>query len=292
MPGNFSREELSVSDDFKDNDGSWDPGQGLQTEEYEVNADVSSPAEAIWAYLHGELSKEERLSFEKELACDDTLRSRFEESRQLDRLLRSVAPSLDSTDESLDVLAEQALAAWEREQAVSSRPRSDLSLAAPVRSGWLLMFRRPAMGLAGLAAAAALLLIVSPVLRMPHGVSWSDPVFAPLTLRGMGTQGGRRAMDAGSAMRCQQALKAALTRSVQARGVALPNGLSFSLRLQELTDGAFSVSVQARLRDGRTAGEWSGDYSSLQAFLNCADISAERMVELLVSLSGAGGGRS
>ena len=83
---------------------------------------------------------------------------------------------------------------------------------------------------------------------------------------------------------------AALKRSAEARGVALPSGLAFSFRMQELRDGAFSVSVQARLRDGATVGEWSGDYSSVEAFLSRVDASAERMVETWVNFSGAEGG--
>ena len=85
---------------------------------------------------------------------------------------------------------------------------------------------------------------------------------------------------------------AALKRSAETRGVALPSGLTFSFHMQELRDGAFSVSVQARLRDGEgeTVGEWSGDYSSVETFLNHVDASAERMVETWVNLSGAEGG--
>ena len=259
-----------------------------------MNTDVSDAAETIWAYLHGELSDEGRLSFEKEMALDPSLRSRCEEARQLNLLLASALPSLEPYDVAIDALADQALAAWESEQAAASTPVSGPSRALPSPSRWAWVFRRPAMGVTGLAAAAALVLAVTPVLRTPRGVSWSEPVFAPLALRGPGAQPqpGRHGMAAGSAKRCQEALVAAVARTAAARGVALPAGLVFSLRMQELREGAFSVFVQARLRDGRAAGEWSGDYSGLETFLSQADASAARMVETLASFSGfEGGGR-
>ena len=56
--------------------------------------------------------------------------------------------------------------------------------------------------------------------------------------------------------------------------------------IAERPDGDF----QARLRRGRTAGEWGGDYSGLPVFFEQADASAACMAEALTNLSGAEGG--
>ena len=254
-----------------------------------MNAEATNPVEAIWSYLHGESSAEERRSFELALKQDQALRERFEEACRMDRLLRSTAPS-ETESAALDALAEQALSAWEREQAVASDPFAVARRAAFPRWGWLRGVGRPAVGLAGVAAAAVILVLLSPVFRTPNGVSGSEPVFTPLALRGPAAPAGGHALDAGSAKRCQAALMAALKRSAEARGVALPPGLVISFRMQELQGGTFSVSVQAQLKGGASVGEWSGDYSSVESFLKHTDASAGRMVEACIGLSGAGEG--
>jgi hypothetical protein len=255
-----------------------------------VKAEATHSSEAIWAYLHGEAGAAERNALDVAMRRDPELRSRLERSRQVDRLLRSTLPAAGTDGTSDEALVEQALAAWERTNASDSGPASQVPRFIPVESKRLLFFRRPAAGVIGLAAAALLLLAVSPAWRVSRGVSWEKPVCAPLSLRGSSAPDARLTTDAATAARCQEALAAALVRACSARGVTLPPGLAFSLRLQALREGAFSATVQARLRTGQSAGEWSGDYSGLESFLGHADASAASMVETLVNTSGAAGG--
>ena len=255
-----------------------------------MKAEVTHSSEAIWAYLHGEAGAAERNALEGAMRCDPALRSRVERSRQVDRLLRAALPAAGTDGTSDEALEEQALAAWERTNAADSGQAPQLPRVIPLQSKWLLFFSRPAAGVIGLAAAALLMLTVSPAWRMSRGVSWEKPVCAPLSFRGSSAPEAGHTPDAASAERCQEELAAAVARACSARGVALPPGLVFSLRLQALRGGAFSATVQARLRTGRAAGEWSGDYSGLQSFLDHADASAARMVETLVNISGAEGG--
>ena len=229
----------------------------------------------IWACLHGELDGDARNALNRELERDPGLRKRFEVARRLDFMLRTTLPSLGADGMADDAIAVQALAAWEREQAAAARPAQAF------------FPRRAAIGVAGLAAAAALVLAVSPALRTPGGVSWTEPVFAPLLLRGAGNDSVGAPLAPGAAAQCQEALSAALRRALEARGAAVPR-TSLSLRFQELRGGAFSVAVTARQRDGRVVGEWGGDYSGVQAFLSQADASAGRIAETLAASSPTG----
>ena len=285
----FFVEEARVPDDSTCSDGHKDPFRRATLEECNVNAEASNPTEAIWAYLHGELSDADRRSFEQAMASDPALRSCFEEASRMDRLLRSGVPS-ESEEAALDALAEQALAAWERDQSVASDPFAAAEPSAFSKRGWMRWFNRPVMGLAGLAAAALFVVALSPVFLKPEGARWSEPVFSPFALRGPALPVGGHALDAGSAKRCQAALMAAVKRAADASGVALPPDLDISFRLQELQGGTFSVSVQARLNRGASVGEWSGDYSSVDSFVKLVDASAERMVEAWTNFSGAEGG--
>lgn len=247
-----------------------------------MNADVSKPAETIWAYLHGELSEAERLSLEADVARDPALRFRFEEARRLDRLLGSALPSLDAAEAGLDALADLALAAWECEQtpAFQARLATSSRRKTVVFPAWTLSLRRPAWGVAGLAAAAALTMLVSPLLRETPETAWARPTFSPLALRG--TNGSAAAtLPADTAVRCQKVLASALARAFEERGAVPRNGLTLTFRLQELCKGAFSVTVQAHDRSQRIVGEWRGDYTGVQSFLKQANASAAQMMAVL-----------
>jgi hypothetical protein len=247
-------------------------------------------SETLWAYLHGELDDAGRAAVEAELLRDPDVRGRCQDARSLDRLLRAVLPALGSGGEAAEALAEQALTAWERDSDASRKAGPAAPGDLPARSKTWLLFRRQSFLAVGLAAAAVLLLAVSSALLAPRGMRWAEPAYAPLVLRGTGVPEAGRGVHAENARRCQEALKAALERALARRRVTPPPGLVLSLRLQELKEGAFSVCLQARLRQGGTVGEWSGDYSGLAVFLDQAEASAARVAEAIVDFSGAGGG--
>lgn len=247
-----------------------------------MNADVSKPAEPIWAYLHGELAEDERFSFEADMARDYALRLRVEEARQLDSLLGSALLSQDETETGLDALADQALAAWELEQtpAIHEAPAVTPRRKTVAFPAWPISLRRPGWSLTGLAAAAILMVLVSPLLRETPEVVWTRPDFSPLALRGPAGSA-VATLPADTAARCQKVLVAALARAFEERGAVPRCGLTLSFRLQELCKGAFSVTVQAHDRSKRTVGEWRGDYSGMESFLKHADASAAQMIAVL-----------
>ena len=255
-----------------------------------MKAEDTHSSESLWAYLHGELDDAGRKALEQNLLSDPELRRQLDSARSLDRLLRSVMPAQDAREGADEAVAERALAAWERDSAASRLKVSEAPGQFSARSSERTTFSRRSYFAVGLAAAAVLALALSPVMLAPRGLSWADPEFAPLTYRGAGVQPGDRRAGEALAQRCQEALKAAFQRALAERGLTPPPGLSVSLRLQEMREGAFSVCVQARVRRGKSLGEWSGDYSNLSAFLDQADASAARMAEAIVQFSGAEGG--
>lgn len=255
-----------------------------------MKAECDSASEKIWAYLHGECDAETRQAIEKEIARDGALRTELGRARNLDCMLRAALPALSEQSPGDEALAEQALAAWDRQNA----NKAAFSPARPVPVRWRAFSpvgRRIAVGLSGLAAAAALVVAVTLNFRTPQPAKWEDPTFIPLAWRGPDTQAGGRAIDACAARRCQEALMASVACASAARKVALPPGLVFSVRIQALRNGAFSMCVQARLRAGRNVGEWDGVYSGLDAFFKNADVSADRIVGEVAAFLGGEGGR-
>lgn len=238
--------------------------------------------ETIWAYLHGELDEDARLSFEQELADSPELCGRFETARRLDRMIRTVLPAQSAAEESDEEIEEQALNAWERDQG-TSHPQPSSSRRGGLPS-WFGFSLRATAGIASL--AAALYVLVSPALRYSPVPRWATPVFVPLALRGAETRDESSAVSPYAAERCQVALCAALGQVLKARSVILPAGLRFSLSVHELRQGAVAVAVQARTSDARLVGDWTGDYSDVDAFLSQADVSAVQMVDLLLDKVG------
>ena len=233
---------------------------------------ASIETETIWAYLHGELRDEKRSAFEQELQADSELRRRFEETARMDRLLRATLPELDKEELSVDAVSDKALRCWEREYDESVR----------LHSRWQKIFFHPAVGLVGLAAAAVILL-VSPVLRSPDGLVWDDPVFSPLALRGVALPEEQGMLSEETAERCQSVLRTELASALAERMVGVQNPLVVSLYVQELRNGAFLLSVQIRTRKGDVVGEWSGDYSGEAGFMKQLEASVSQIAEELES---------
>jgi len=270
---------------------------------------ASNQSEAVWACLHGELTGDERSTFEQDLQADAALRRTFDDAARLDRLLRVTLPGLDQAESSIDDVAEQALACWERTYDSEQKPvlehirhaggvvvqdsrfeKSSVShfSADNDKSGiWSYdparfrrLFSHPLVGVTGL-AAAAIILLTSPVLRSPDGLVWDDQVFAPLVLRGVLSPEEQGILSDDTAVRCQTLLQAELTRALAARMDSVQTPLVVSLHLQELRNGAFSLSVQVRTRKGEAVGAWSGDYSGEAAFKEQVGASAAHMAEAL-----------
>ena len=240
--------------------------------------------EAIWACLHGELDDGARQALETDMAGDPGLRKRFEDARRVDRLLRKTLKHPASADMTDEALAKQVMAALESEQDFSQpKPKKRPGTKAIPRrdfSEWFGFSLRAAAGIACL--AASLYVLVSPTLRYSPVPRWTAPVFVPLTLRGTEVPGEKKELSPYTAKRCQTALSVSLRQALETRSVILPTGLKFSFRLHELPQGAVAVSVQARTCDGRVVGDWTGDYSDVDAVLSQTDASASRMVENLL----------
>lgn len=247
-----------------------------------MNAAMTDPDTRVWAYVHDEMDDGARRLFERDLASDGRLRALVAAARGLDRRIRSSLSAFENVDDFQERLAEDVLVAWERDRAGTVSAAGDArNLVFPLGSTWRRLFMRP---VCGLAAAAAILLMAAPFVfdSGRREALWHDPVFRPLVYRSARAPAkGTARIDASAAQRGQKALRAALERLCRERRVTLPAGLAFSVVMQELRGGAFSVAVQARWRDGKLAGEWEGDYSAWEAFLNNLDASAAGIAETL-----------
>jgi hypothetical protein len=179
----------------------------------------------------------------------------------------------------IDEVAEQALACWEREYDAKQRAEER---AAPFRTSLLRLFFHPAVGVAGL-AAAALILLSTAVLTPPDGLVWADPGFSALALRGGADPAEQSVLGNDAAERCQALLRKELERVLADRSITVQSAMLISMDMQELRNGAFSLSVQVRTRKGETVGVWSGDYSGEAAFKEQVGASAECMAEELLS---------
>lgn len=71
---------------------------------------MKSPHDQIWRYLHNELSKEEKLTFERALETDELLRQALLERKVTDKLLHEAATE-DNNESLIDILLEK----WEAE---------------------------------------------------------------------------------------------------------------------------------------------------------------------------------
>jgi len=252
-----------------------------------VNAAMTDPDTRVWGYVHDEMDDGDRRLFERDLAGDGRLRALVAAARGLDSHIRSSLSAFETGEDLQEQLAEEVLAAWERDQdGMASAGGNPRKVVFPLSSTWRTLFMRPACGLA---AAAAILLLAAPLAwdRGRREALWHDPVFRPMVYRGALAPGeGAARIEASASLRGQKALRAALERLCRERRVTLPAGLAFSVVMQELCSGAFSVAVQARWRDGRLAGEWVGDYSGWDAFLGNLDASAACIMETLAVCAG------
>jgi len=238
-----------------------------------TNPDMTREA-SLWPFLHGELDTAAKSELRQALDAQPELQQRLEACRRADRLLNAYFLSdAASSASSEDTLVERAMQAWDSERRRRARPHG--------WPGWGGVLLKSAVALG--AAAAALMLWLSPDTPTEGHTGWAPPAFIPLALRGADTSGHTPPLTRQDAVRCQDALAQALARALDARAAALPRGWTAALRLHELPRGALSITVLARDSDARTVAEWSGAYSNIDAFLQQADASADRLAEDLAA---------
>lgn len=162
----------------------------------------------VWAYLHNELTPEERTRFEQALAVDSSLRETLEECRTMHRELNMLG------DRQLE---EHLLAEWESEHPEFREPRSRSRLR-------IIRFMLP------LAAAAALLVIF--VLPRQEGpVRWQRTIYgAAPQLRGE-SSGAQPHYTHQELQHVSQTLKETVEKRIKERPARPPPGKSeFSFR--------------------------------------------------------------
>jgi hypothetical protein len=256
-----------------------------------VSNELDSQTARIWACVHGQCDAQVTAALKAEAGRDPAVRAALDAAHAFDRRLRAVVPALEWTDESL---VDGALAAWERETP-DRQEAAQPAAATPARSRWRVihgraLFRHPTFrtSVAGLAAAAAVLLVVLPH-PPPSGIlDWRSAEFRAAAFRGAAAVPSTVVRPtARDAVRCKRALQAALDRELSSCQ-NVPAGLVMHFRLQEIAGGAFSVTVWAVAPDGRTVGEWTGDYSGATAFASRIVPSARRIAAELASEAGSG----
>ncbi len=233
----------------------------------------------LWSYVHNELPQAERQAIEQRLTADEALGQQVAAMNRFDRQLRAAFAIADADEHAL---ADRALAAWDQECAAASgaglRPAENCSWdgysgpeACTTKVQTTIDDSRRGRSLrwpllAGLAAAAVLLMLCMP-LGSRNTLSWERPAFEPLIIRGAMTAPTASHTTPETARICGQELRDAVTCACRTQHLVPRSSLSVSVRVQAFPKGdTFAVSVKAHTRDGALAGEWNGDYSSIDAF--------------------------
>jgi hypothetical protein len=197
---------------------------------------MTSPSDQIWAYLHDELSPEDRQQFEQAVDSDPALKVELEESRNTHDILKTLLPHGELNQEEL---TNQLLAQWEtehpefaQEPEIRSKPKI-LRFAAP------------------LAAAAAVIIL----LALPSGpIDWQRTLYgsAPQLRGEPATQPHYTRSDLKQAVR---ELQDAIEESFDGSGTP-----SLQISIQELADGALAVEIIG------TSRHWNESFQSLETF--------------------------
>ena len=99
---------------------------------------MKSPETQIWAYLHEELSSEQKETFENALENDASLREEFESVQATHNDLQEIMPLLENEDPNDDLLVEKLMADWKAEnpeyadEPVKPSHRKILTFALPL----------------------------------------------------------------------------------------------------------------------------------------------------------------
>lgn len=225
--------------------------------------------ERLWAYVHGELDAEQRAAVKLQLAQDDAFRQQAEALFRADGWLRDAARAATWSDE---MLVDRALAAMDAEASAAGGAGGEVIEA---RTGFGRALWR---AVAGVAAAAALLLVVWPRVYV------SGVRFAPAEVVGYQARGDAASAPVTSALesqanRCWELLEQAIQDAAQAKGIRTSSRLTLTFRYQALAGDAFSIRVRAVDRQGVVVDEWSGEYSGQSAFLEQVGQSANVIAE-------------
>ncbi len=254
----------------------------------------SSEIRTVWAYLHGELTDDERRLFERRMQKDAELRWLYADTTRMDSVLRETIPALETADCSVDALVEEALSVWEQS---SSGDAEKSEVGGNVRVGnagvyklnrglstskWWKILSHPALGF-GILAAAAVIMLALPGLHGSVSLRWAKVEFTPLNLRGRHSTAYDNGLTEEVAVRCRQLLKVKLERELAGRNLGSLPPMTASLQLRELRDGAFSLTVKIRTQSGVSVGFWSGDYSGEALFREQAGSSVAVMADDLAA---------
>ncbi len=261
----------------------------------------SSEIKTVWAYLHGELTDDERRLFERRMQMDAELRWLYADAARMNSLLRETIPAQERADCSVEALVEEALSVWEQSSSGDAE-NSELGGNVEVGNGdvyklsrvmstskWWKILSHPALGFGALAAAAVIML-ASPGLRGSVPLRWDKAEFTPLALRGQHSTAYDNGLTEEVAVRCRQLLRVKLERELAGRNLGSLSPMTASLQLRELRDGAFSLTVKIRAQSGVSVGFWSGDYSGEALFREQAGSSAAVMADDLAAWLDSYGG--
>lgn len=218
----------------------------------------------IWAYLHNELSAEERQQFEQALTDCPELQQALEERKATHAELNEILPLLHAEDEQLE---QELLAEWEAEHPEYQKP--------PKRKRTI---KFPLLALA--AAAAALMLVMHPWAQGP--IDWQRTALgsAPQLRGATGSQGYYSAAELKQAARDLQV--AAETRLLELS--EKPAKWTLKISMQELANGLVAIEVSGHpQRQPNRAEIWGRTFDSLESLREHTNTFAGQIAEDIVS---------
>ncbi|MGE4489627.1 MAG: anti-sigma factor [Kiritimatiellales bacterium] len=213
---------------------------------------MKDPADRIWAYLHNELSAEEKAAFRRVLKNDPALRQAVEHSRAVDSELKALLPAFDK-EIPVDNLEDLLLTAWDEEHPEYGDD------APPARSS-----RRILYFAAPLAAAAALALIVS--LPMQTGPIHWQRIVTGTAPQLRGTEQNTLFYTPADLKQLGSTLSQAIDNAYPDRGKSVTDWV-LQIHLQELAEGALTVEVSGYpSSDPARSRVWNESFQTLENF--------------------------
>jgi hypothetical protein len=188
---------------------------------------MNNPREQIWAYLHNELTAEQRTRFEEALESDKVLRKAVEERQETNRVLENTLPHLDAEENNrpfVDHLLEQ----WEAEHPEYQEP-------AVYSRGKIIRMTFPLAA----AAAAMVVLLASPLGKGP--IQWQRTTYGTsLQIRGEAEIESR--YDRSKLKQVNHTLQETI-ESERSKHPSSPDRWMLSIQLQELVQGSLAIEV-------------------------------------------------
>lgn len=240
----------------------------------------------MWAYVHGELTGEERAELDRDIQNRPELGAELDTVRHMDRRMQTLMRLPYLAEERL---TDRIIDAFDRDQADSSRFRLIRFPAART------VLRHPAFGVA-LAAAACMLIVLGAHYRVRDAISWTGPEYLPMRYRGF-TGAHDPAYTRQDANRCLEALKTGVGKAhrEQIAGTCrlAPVRWRLAFRFQEIVEEALLIEIRAyKPQATEPARTWSGHYADVASFLGDVErLSSEITADLaVVKLEKARGG--